>query len=175
MPIIAGSVGGGAALFIIIILLFIKILYVRQFHKKKSHTFDNSMVIEMNSDIKMNTNPSYSITKQNRRQEDEYDYVLHDKISFQNNVQDTIKMESNPSYGRIQGCNAYDAGYDVAIQSNPSYCSISKETTMIYEQEDEDGYVETNSLSMQKADYQMVSTIKEGESVYDVPTDDTQT
>ena len=173
MPIIAGSVGG-AALFIIIILLFVTILCVRQFHKKKSHTFDNSMVIEMNSDIKMNTNPSYSITKQNRRQEDEYDYVLHDKISFQNNVQDTIKMESNPSYGRIQGCNAYDAGYDVAIQSNPSYSSIFRETTRMYKQEDEDGYVETNSLSMQRADYHKVigSTIKEGESVYDVATDD---
>ena len=133
------------------------------------------MVVKMNLDIKMNTNPSYSITKQNRRQEDEYDYVLHDKISFQNNVQDTIKMESNPSYGRIQGCNAYDAGYDIAIQSNPSYRPISKESTTMYEQEDQDGYVETNSFSMQKADYHKVTgcTTKEEKLVYDVATDDT--
>ena len=152
------------------------ILCVRQFHKKRSHTFDNTMVIEMNSDIKMNTNPSYSITKQNRRKEDQYDYVLHDKLSFLDNTQDTIKMESNPSYGRVQGCNAYDAGCDVAIQLNPSYNSISKETNVIYEQEDEDGYVETiNSLTMQKADYHEVTgcTTKEEKLVYDAATDDT--
>ena len=132
------------------------------------------MVIEMNSDIKMNTNPSYSIIKQNRRQEDEYDYVLHDKISFQNNAQDTIKMESNPSYGRIQSCNAYNVGYDIAIQSNPSYSPISKESIMMYEQEDQDGYVETNSFSMQKADYHKVTgcTTKEEKFVYDVATND---
>ena len=90
------------------------------------------MVIEMNSDIKMDANPSCSITKQNRRQKIEYDY----------------------------------AGYDVAIQSNPSCSPIYK---------DEDGYVKTNSLNMQKADYHKVtgSAIKEEESVYDVTPDDT--
>ena len=54
------------------------------------------MVIEMNSDIKMNTNPSYIITKQNsRRQEDQNDYICISymtKFSFQNNAQDTIKV-----------------------------------------------------------------------------------
>ena len=164
---------GGAALFIIIILLFVMILCVRQFHKKKSRTFNNGMVTGMNSNIKMNTNPSYSIIKQNGRQEDEYDDVLCDKITFQDNTEDTLKMESNPSYGGVQGCNAFDAGCDVSIQSNPSDSSISKETNMMYKQEDEDGYI--NSLSMQKADYFMLtgSTTKEEESVYDVATDDT--
>ena len=131
------------------------ILCLRQFLKKKSHTFDKNMVTKMNSDIKMNANPSYSITKQNSRtHEDEYEY---DKISCQNNVKDTINMESNPSYGRVQGCNAYDAEYDVAIQSNPSYSYTSKEATMIYELENEDGYVETNLLSTQKVDYLKLS------------------
>ena len=99
----------------------------------------------MNSDIKMNTNPSISITKQNKGQENEYEDVLPYKTSFQNNAQTTIKMQSNPSYGRLQGCNAHDA----AIKSNPSCNPISKETSMVYE--DEDGYAETNSLSTQRA------------------------
>ena len=84
-------------------------------------------------------------------------------------------MESNPSYGRVQGCNAFNPGYDVTIQSNPSYNSISKETNVMYEQEDEASYLEMiNSLSMQKADYLKVigSTTEEEESVYDVATDD---
>ena len=133
------------------------------------------MVNEMHSDIKMNTNPSYSITNQNGREEDQYDYALQDKLSFLDNTQDTTKMESNPSYGRVQGCNTFDVECNVDIQSNPSYNSISKETNMMYEQEDGDGYAETNSLSMHKADYHKVigPTNKEEELVHDVSTDDT--
>ena len=175
-PIIAGSVGGAAVFFIII--LCVVILCIRRSHKKRSHEFDNKMMIEMNSDVKMNTNPSYSITEQNRKQEDQYDYVLHNKISLKDNVQDTIKMDTNPSYGGVQGCNAYDVTepeYDAAIQPNPSYSSISKETTKMSEDEDEDGYVETNPQSTQRAGYLNVtgSTTKEEESVYDNDTDDT--
>ena len=167
---------GGAAVFFIIILCVV-ILYVRRSHKKRSHEFDNKMMIEMNSDVKMNTNPSYSITEQNRKQEDQYDYVLHNKISLKDDVQDTIKMDTNPSYGRVQGCNAYDVTepeYDATIQPNPSYSSISK-TTKMSEDEDQDGYVETNSQSTQRAGHLKVigSTTKEEESVYDNDTDDT--
>ena len=36
--------------------------------------------IELNSDIKMNNNPSYSITKQSTKQEDQYEYVLHNNF-----------------------------------------------------------------------------------------------
>ena len=125
----------------------------------------------------MNTNPSYSVTKQSRKQEDQYDSVLHSKISFKDDVQDTIKMDSNPSYGRVQGCNAYnvtEAEYNTAIQPNPSYVSISKETPKMSEDDDQDGYVETNSLSTQRAGYLKVirSTTKEEESVYDNDTID---
>ena len=106
--------------------------------------------IELNSDIKMNNNPSYSITKQSTKQEDQYDYVLHNKFFLQNDPQDTIKMDPNPSYGRVHGCNAYvvtEPEYDVAIQPNPSYSSISKEPTRMSEN------VETNSHSTRNADY----------------------
>ena len=174
--IIAGSVGG-AAVFFIIIMCVIVILYVRRSHKKKSHEFDNKIMCEINSDIKMNTNPSFSITKQSSEQ-DQYDYVLHDKVALYDNPQGTIKMDTNPSYGRVQSSNAYDLTqpeYDAAIQPNPSYSSMSKETTKMSEDEDEDGYVETNSQSTQRADYLKVtgSTTKEEESVYDNETDDT--
>ena len=134
-------------------------------------------MIEMNSDLKMNTNPSYNITEQSRKQEDQYEYVLHNKISLTDDVQDTIKMDSNPSYGRVQGCNAYNVTepeYDATIQPNPSYSFISKETTKMSEDEDKDGYVETTQ-STQRADYLKLigSTTKEEESVYDNDTNDT--
>ena len=69
---------------------------------------------------------------------------------LQNDTQDTVKMEPNPSYGRVLGCNAYvvtELEYDVAIQPNPSYSSVSKEPTRMSEN------VETNSHSTQNADY----------------------
>ena len=168
---------GGAAVFFIIILCVV-ILYIRRSHKKRSHESDNKMMIGMNSDIKMNTNPSYSITKQNRKQEGQCDYVSHDKKSLQEDVQDTIMMDTNPSYGRVQGCNARDVTepeYDAAIQPNPSYSSISRETTKMSEDEDQDGYVETNPQGTQRAGYLKVIGFitKEEESVYDNDTDDT--
>ena len=136
------------------------------------------MDIELNSNIKMSTNPSYSITKQNREKEDQYDYVLHNKLSFQNDVQDTIKMASkNPSYGKVQGCNAYDVTepeYDAAIQSNPSYSSISKDTTKMCEDDDQDGYVESNLQCTQRSGYLKINgSINKEESIYDNDTGDT--
>ena len=59
-------------------------------------------------------------------------------------------MDTNPLYGRVQDCNAYDVTepeYDAAIQTNPSYSSVSKETTKMSEHayEDQDCYIENNS------------------------------
>ena len=167
---------GGATLFIIISSLCIVILCIRRFHdKKQSHTFDNRIEIELNSDTKMTTNPSYGIAKQSRKQEDQYDYVLHDEISLKGD-QDTMKMDSNPSYGRVQGCNVCDVTepeYDAAIQPNPSYSSTLKEPTKMFEDEDQNGYAETNSQSTQRAGYLKVigSTTKKEESIYDNDTD----
>ena len=167
---------GGVTLFIIISSLCIVILCIRRFHdKKQSHIFDNRIEIELNSDTKMTTNPSYSIAEQSRKQEDQYDNVLQDEISLKGD-QDTIKMDSNPSYGRVQGYNACDVTepeYDAAIQPNPSYSSTLKEPTEMVEDEDQDGYFETNSQSTQRAGYLKVigSTTKKEESVYDNDTD----
>ena len=167
---------GGAAFFIIIFLFCGVILCVRRSHKKRSLSLNDKMVIELNSDVKMDGNPSYSIITQNEKQDNQYEYVLHNKFSMQDNTKDTIKMDSNPSYGRVQGCNtvAYDATeqeYDVIIQTNASYNSILKETTNMSEDEDQHGYVETNT---HRGGYLKVtgSPTKEEESVYDVATND---
>ena len=170
---------GGAAFFLIIFLLC-GVMWVRRSLKKRSLSLDNKMVIELNSDIKMDDNPSYNIVTQNQgKQDDQYDYVLHNTFSMQDNTKDTIKMDSNPSYGRVQGCytvadDATEPDYDVTIQTNPSYNSILKETTKMSEDEDQHGYVETNSHSIHGEGYLKVigSTTKEEELVYDVSTDD---
>ena len=138
-------------------------------------------MIEMSSDIMMNTNPSYSIAKQNTKQEDQYDYVLHDNVPLQDDPQGTIiRMDSNPSYGKVRSCNTFDVTepeHDAAIQPNPAYSCFSKETTKMSEDQDQDGYVETNSQSTQIAGNYLKligSTTKEEESIYDNRNDDAE-
>ena len=145
---------------------------VRHFHKKTSLSFNNEAVIELNSDVEMNNNPSYNIVAQNKKQEDKYDYVLHSKISPQDITRDTINMESNPSYGRAQGCNTLE--YDATAQTISTDNSLLKETTMMSEDDDQNGFVETNLFSVQGADYLEIvaSATEEGGQLYDVATDD---
>ena len=137
-------------------------------------------MIEMSSDMMMNTNPSYSIAEQSTKQEDQYDYVLHDNVALQDDPQGTLKMDSNPSYGTVQICNAIDETepeHDAAIQPNPSYSSFSKETIKMSEDQDQDDYVETNSQSTQIAGNYLKlieSTTKEEESIYDSRNDDAE-
>ena len=71
------------------------------------------MVTEMSSDIEMNINPSYDISKEKPHQEHQYDYVTHNQLD---NNHDNIKMDTNPSYAGDQCANN-----DIAIQENPSY------------------------------------------------------
>ena len=162
-------------MFFIILLLCVMILCVRQSHKKRQHTFDNKMV--MSSAVNMTTNPSYNITKQNRKQEDQYDNVLQNKFSLQE--EDTVKIDSNSSYGAIQSYNTADYNvtepdHDVTIQTNPSYNSVFKNTKTMSEDEYQVSYVETDLHSTQAAGYLKVigSTAKEEKSVYDIATDD---
>ena len=137
-------------------------------------------MIEMSSDMMMSTNPSYSIAKQSTKQEDQYDYVLHDNVALQDDLQGTIKMDSNPSYGRVQSCNTFDKTepeHDAAIQPNSSYSSFSKGTIKISQYQDQDGYIETNSQSTQIAGNYLKligSTTKKQESIYDNRNDDAE-
>ena len=103
------------------------------------------MVTEKGLDINMTANPSYSITEQNQKQEDQCDYVL--PINKFDNQQNTIKIDNNSSHRRAEG--AHDAAeYDIAIQDNPSYSSVLK---YIKAPEDESQciYPESGSDSMQ--------------------------
>ena len=167
---------GGATLLIIISSLFVVIVCIRRFcDKKSSHSFDNRTEIELHSNIKMNTNPSYSVTEPNTNQDDQYEYVSYNGFSLQDDKQNTMKMDYNPSYRRVHGCNAvnYNAaktGFDGAIQPNPSYRSISKESAKAFEGGAQNCYVEMN----QRAGYHKVigSTTKE-KSIYDNDTDNT--
>ena len=131
---------------------------------------------ESNSDIKMNNNPCYSITKQNGRQEDEYDYqcASHNIFSLQYDEQNTIKMDLNPSYERGHCCDAVNYNTTAPAGLVPSHSSIATENVKASEDEDEDGYVETNSQSTQRADYCRIigSTTNEEELAYDNGTDD---
>ena len=133
----------------------------------------------------MNNNPSYSSIKQNGKVEDEYDYqyISQNKFLLQDDVESTIKMDSNPSYERGHGRDAVNynttkpAGLDVAFHQNPSYSSIAKENVKASEDEDEDGYVETNSQITQRADYlktiATTTSYNEEKSIYDNDADDT--
>ena len=171
--------GGATLLFIIVSLCIVVLCILRHLHdKKKVNTFDKTE-IELTSDIKMNNNPSYTVTKQDTKQEDQYDYqyVLHNKFSLQDDeLNSTIKIDSNPSYGRVNSSNAVnyntsEPGCDATIQPNPSYSSAKENA----EDEDEDGYIDTNSQGTQRADYLEVigSTANEEESVFDNDTEDT--
>ena len=123
--------------------------------------------------------------KQNGRQEDEYDYqyASHNIFSLQDNEESTIKMNCNPSYERIHDHNTVNynttipAGLDVSFHPTPSYSSIAKEIVKVPEDEDKDGYVETNSQITQRADYlkiiAMTTNHNEEKSIYDNDTDDT--
>ena len=172
ITVITGSVGGAAFIIIVILLSFVMLCYVKHFHKKRSLSFNNEAVIELNSDVKMNNNPSYNIVAQNKKQEDKYDYVLHSKISPQDVTLDTINMESNPSYGRVQGCNTLD--YDATAQTISTDNSLLKETAMMSEDDDQNGFVETKLCNVQGADYLelVASATEEGGQLYDAATND---
>ena len=84
-------------------------------------------------------------------QEGQYDYVLHDKQQLQgDDAKAIIKMDTNPLYASVQNGNVYvvtESEYDSTIQLKHS------KATKLSEDEDQDGYVETNSRSTQRAGY----------------------
>ena len=92
----------------------------------------------------MTNNPSYDTNKQNINQKYlTYDYATPNE--FIHLQQDIIKLDINPSYGRIQNHEAVfndsnnitESDHDVPIELNPSYSSKLKKTS-----EDHDKYVE---------------------------------
>ena len=127
---------------VIIFVLCIVVCSMRWSHSKRK-------VTKSGSDINMTADPSYDINKENIKQEyQSYDNVIPDKfVHLQDNKQDTIKLDTNPSYGRIRECetsfydsvNAARPEHDVAIELNPSYSSNLTKTS-----DDHDGYVKSD-------------------------------
>ena len=133
---------------------------------------------ELNLDINMTVNPSY-VTKDSKKQEDQYDYILNNKFALQDEMQDTLMIDFDPTSERTQSSNAAisyvitEPGHDLTIQSNPLYSSSLMETMRTPgdgdEDEDEDGYVKTNSLNTQTTGYLKIigPVVKIEESVYE--------
>ena len=151
----AGTVIGGslgvAILSVIIFMFCVAVSYIRWSCKKKTYLISNKEKAELGSDISMTSNPSYEFSKQNKKQEYQmYDYATRTEVpqcSFQDNKQDTIKLDANPSYGEIQERETLFYDYvnprcDITIQPNPSYSSNSKISRKIAE--DHGGYVKTD-------------------------------
>ena len=142
VPIIAGSIGG-AVVFSIILLFCVLILCIRLSRK--------------GSGVNVTNLPS-NITEQNKKQQNQCDDDLQNKFFHLNNLQDTIKMDSNPSYGQVQCSDTVtdDATEQphynnyATIQTNSSYNFISDS---VPKDKDQNGYIETNSFNALEMDY----------------------
>ena len=117
------------------------VLCVRQSHKRRTYA-DHKAVTEYTSEkVDMNANPSYGFTEHNIRQP-------CSKLSVQDNIDGTIKMNCNPSYEGFEDGNT-DADYELTIQPSCSYkFSVAEgqrhtkpESQMVEYQEDETDYI----------------------------------
>ena len=167
---IIGGVLGGVTLLLIIIALCVVLCSIKWLRDKRK-------VAKFNSDINMTNNPSYDTNKQNIKQKYlTYGYATPNE--FFDLQQDTVKLDINPSYGRIQNHeaifndskNVTEPDHDVPIELNPSYSSRLRKTS-----EDHDKYVEIDldhSHSAEGASYIEVTgpTTKEKNQVAAVDT-----
>ena len=132
---------------------------MRWSHKKKTYLFSNK---EIASDITMTSNPSYTTNKQTEKQEYQYDCVTCSEDFRSLSQEDTIKLDANPSYGKVEEnetlfydyANAPLPRCDIVMQLNPSYSKSSEPARNL--PEDQDGYVKTNqcySRDIEGTDY----------------------
>ena len=121
VAIIGGAVGGVILLLMIIVVLCIVILCMRRSHRKKgSHVVDNTA--KLNTDVTIENNASHNVTKvehlyepyvpitanpsynvhtkpYSKTSEDEYNYVQPNQFIQCPDLDETMKMDTNPSYG----------------------------------------------------------------------------
>ena len=132
IPIIGGAVGGVILLLMITVMLCIVILCMRRYHKKGKFPVDiynttklnENVTVENNpaydvanantmdslystikpgdSDVPITANPSYAVPTKpyNKASEDEYNYA---QLNQHSHLEDTIKTDTNPSYGVTTG------------------------------------------------------------------------
>ena len=145
IAIISGAVGGVILLLMIIVMLCIVIVSIRRCHiKKRSAVDDNTTKLDTDvttdnpshnvktdttdhlystikaqgSNVPITINPSYNVPTKPTR-EDDYKYVQPNEFVQHSELEDTIKMDTNPSYGvNIQEERAAATSSDTAHQSS---------------------------------------------------------
>ena len=91
----------------ITVVLCIVILCMRRCHQKADNNVSYNTT-ELNTDVTIHPNPSYDVAKVNTvptkpYSEDEYNYVQPNEFNQRSGLEDTIKMDTNPSYGVTTG------------------------------------------------------------------------
>ena len=89
----------------------------------KANTLDQSYsaINPGGSDVPITINPSYNVPTKpySKTSEDDYNYVQPNELVQHSGLEDTIKMDTNPSYGvNIQEERAAAAGLDTTHQSS---------------------------------------------------------
>ena len=167
---IGGAVGGFALLLMIIVLLCIVVLCMRRSHRKEDKnvscntaqlntdvnfennpSYDATQVIEpRDSDVPFTINPSYSVSTRSYSKTSEYimcDYIQPDEFTQHSDLDGSIQMDTNPSYGvsigkekstaldttsdKITYRSSHDATakeYDYAYASNDRFLHPSSNT-----------------------------------------------
>ena len=103
--IIGGSVGGVIVLLLMItVVLCTVIVCVRRSHEKGRFTLNNKVfynTTKLNANVTIEYNPSYDVPTKpySKTSEYDYDYVQPNELVQHSDLEDTIKMETNPSYG----------------------------------------------------------------------------
>ena len=105
----------------------------------KANTLDHSYstIKPGGSDVPITINPSYNTPTKpySKTSEDDYNYVQPNEFVQHSNLEDTIKMDTNPSYGvNIQEERAAATGSDTAHQS--SHDATTEQYDYAYVQDD---------------------------------------
>ncbi|XP_065900911.1 uncharacterized protein [Dysidea avara] len=98
--VVGGTVGGLTVIVFIIIVVLIVLIYIRRSHQKKSYPVKAGI--------------TSNIYDEKNTKEEHYSEIVLPQL----HRDDTIKMDSNPSYGSYTG-----QGSNIAIESNQSYGS----------------------------------------------------
>ena len=160
--VIGGTMGGVILLLVIItVVLCIVMLCIKRYHKNKASSVDDQVsysTTKLNTDVPIEHNPSYDVIKADNRtiklyynipikpyskaSEDECNYAQPNQHS---DLMETVKMDSNPSYGVSTG----DLG-EYGVVNQPKSDTFGEPTRKL----SEDTYVPVYGVVNQpKSDY----------------------
>jgi len=164
--IIGGAMGGVILLLMIVIMLLcIAITCMRRSHNKKAFSLSstNYNASKLNTQVMVESNPSYDVTKADysyskredsdipttvnpsygvstkpfsRSDEDDYNYVQPKESDEYLDLEDTIKMETNPSYGVATGDRTAAVNVPDTKANQSSHNATIKNYDYAYTQDD---------------------------------------